>query len=54
MKLKNINQVLKNQIMIKIFLNRKKIMLLNLKKNMKIKYIKIIIMNQKMRKKKDL
>jgi len=53
--MKNINQVLKNQIRIKIFLNRKKIMLLNLKKNMKIKYVKIIIiMNQKMRKKKDL
>ena len=52
--MKNINKVLKNQIRIKIFLNRKKIMLLNLKKNMKIKYIKIIIMNQKMRKRKDL
>ena len=53
--MKNINKVLKNQIRIKIFLNRKKIMLLNLKKNIKIKYVKIIIIiNQKMRKKKDL
>ncbi len=51
--MKNINQVLKNLIMIKIFLNRKKIMQLNLKKNTEIKYIKIIII-QKMRKKKDL